>query len=65
MDNQLKIHIRNLFREYGYSKRMGLSAGNETLPHYFLHRRFLSDQDLLIIFNTKRCRYNCHFCNLP
>lgn len=65
MDNQLQMRIRKLYREYGYSKRMGLPADNETMPHYFLHRQFLSDQDLLIIFNTKRCRYQCHFCNLP
>lgn len=34
-------------------------------PYFFLHRTFLSEQDLLIIFNTKKCRYNCYFCSLP
>lgn len=44
---------------------MGLGAPNVRKPHYFLHRTFLGDQDLLIIFNTKHCRYKCHFCQLP
>jgi len=34
-------------------------------PRFFLHRTFLGEQDLLIIFNTKRCRHNCYFCSLP
>lgn len=34
-------------------------------PHFFLFRSFLGVNDLLIIFNTKRCRYQCHFCQLP
>lgn len=44
---------------------MGHAANEPTLPHYFLHRTFLGDQDLLIIFNTRRCRYQCYFCDLP
>jgi len=30
-----------------------------------LLRRFLTDTDLAILFNTRRCRYQCKFCNLP
>jgi radical SAM enzyme (TIGR01210 family) len=44
---------------------MGNSAESPSMPHYYLHRRFLEDQDLLIILNTKRCRYRCSFCDLP
>jgi radical SAM enzyme (TIGR01210 family) len=44
---------------------MGDGANSASSPHYFLQRRFLGINDLLIIFNTKRCRYHCHFCSLP
>jgi hypothetical protein len=44
---------------------MGSSAGVKTLPHFFLHRNFLGEQDLAILFNTKRCAYQCKFCALP
>ncbi len=57
--------VRRLYDEYGQKKPMGSSAKDPKYPHYFLHRKFFEDQDLLIIFNTKRCRYQCHFCALP
>jgi radical SAM enzyme (TIGR01210 family) len=44
---------------------MGLAAERRDRPHFFLHRPFMGDQDLLIIFNSKRCRYQCYFCELP
>lgn len=44
---------------------MGSAAINITEPHFFLLRTFLGQNDLLIIFNTKRCRYRCFFCELP
>jgi hypothetical protein len=44
---------------------MGKSAEHSSRPHYFLLRPFLADLDLLVILNTKRCRYRCKFCNLP
>lgn len=44
---------------------MGEAAPDSKKPHFFLHRTFMGEQDLLIIFNTKRCRYRCHFCHLP
>lgn len=65
MENTLQQRIKRLYLQYGLSKPMGVSAEDPSQPHFFLHRRFFDDQDLLIIFNTKRCRYKCHFCNLP
>jgi radical SAM enzyme (TIGR01210 family) len=44
---------------------MGGSSASIKKPHFFLHRTFMGEQDLLIIFNTKRCRYSCKFCQLP
>jgi archaeosine synthase beta-subunit len=58
-------HLHSLYREFGPSKLMGLSAPEYTKPHYFLHRSFLGEQDIAILFNTKRCRYQCKFCALP
>lgn len=61
----LAEEIRQLYDEFGQRKPMGMAASDIHRPHYFLHRTFLDMQDLLIIFNTKRCRYQCHFCELP
>ncbi|MGE5333862.1 MAG: radical SAM protein [Nitrososphaerota archaeon] len=61
----LKQQVGDLYEKYGQRKPMGESAPSPWLPHFFLHRTFLGDQDLLIIFNTKRCKYRCHFCQLP
>ena len=57
--------VKELYEKFGQRKPMGDSAPSPWLPHFFLHRTFLGDQDLLIIFNTKRCKYQCHFCQLP
>lgn len=61
----LEGKVRHLYNQFGQRKPMGEPATDAREPHYFLHRTFLNEQDLLIIFNTKRCRYQCHFCNLP
>jgi hypothetical protein len=61
----IKQQVGELYAKYGQRKPMGVSAPSPWLPHYFLHRTFLGDQDMLIIFNTKRCKYRCHFCQLP
>jgi radical SAM enzyme (TIGR01210 family) len=65
METSIQKRINKLYREYGLGKPMGEPSLNSDRPHFFLHRRFLFDQDLLIIFNTKRCRYQCKFCDLP
>jgi archaeosine synthase beta-subunit len=57
--------VKRLYQTFGQRKQMGDASRSPKLPHYFLHRRFIEDQDLLIIFNTKRCQYQCHFCELP
>lgn len=57
--------LGGLYRSYGPPKQMGESAPNSDRPHFFLHRNFLGEQDLAILFNTKRCRYQCKFCALP
>jgi radical SAM enzyme (TIGR01210 family) len=61
----LQARIRYLYNEFGQTKKMGMPAKDDRHPHYFLYRTFLAEQDLLIIFNTKRCRYSCSFCALP
>ncbi len=63
--NSLTEEIRQLLSEAGPSKEMGVASPSADLPHFYLARRFLHDVDLLILFNTRRCRYNCHFCDLP
>lgn len=57
--------IRDLYRQFGPPKPMGASAPAPDRPHFFLHRNFLGEQDLAILFSTKRCRYQCTFCALP
>jgi radical SAM enzyme (TIGR01210 family) len=57
--------VQSLYRTYGPPKQMGTGSSEETEPHFFLHRSFLGEQDLAILFNTKRCRYQCKFCALP
>lgn len=54
-----------LYNQYGQRKPMGLSAESTKKPHFFLYRTFAGDNDLLLILNTKRCAYQCHFCQLP
>lgn len=56
---------RRLYDEFGQRKRMGGSALDSRTPHYFLLRTFLGDNDLAVLLNTKRCRYNCPYCELP
>lgn len=57
--------VEKLYNKFGQNKSIGTAAEDQTKPHYFLHRKFLGENDLLIIFNTKRCRYQCIFCELP
>jgi archaeosine synthase beta-subunit len=61
----IEQHLRTLYRTFGPPKSMGESAPSKDRPHFFLHRNFLGEQDLTILFNTKRCRYQCKFCALP
>lgn len=62
---ELQKNIAQLYRQFGPPKPMGSSAHLPTQPHFFLHRNFLGEQDLAILFNTKRCQYQCKFCALP
>ncbi len=63
--HSLAQQCKAMYREYGPAKAMGDGADSKQQPHYFLHRAFCGDQDLLVILNTKRCKYQCHFCQLP
>lgn len=63
--NDLVSLTRELLASYGQKKEMGNSSPAPNMPHYFLLRPFLADNDLLMVLNTKRCRYQCHFCQLP
>lgn len=64
-EDQLVEWVDEIYDRYGQSKPMGHSAQEGDKPHFFLQRTFLGENDLLVIFNTKRCRYNCDFCQLP
>ncbi len=57
--------VAALYKKYGQSKKMGVGSSSHKHPVYFLHRTFLGENDLLIIFNTRRCQFNCPFCSLP
>ena len=57
--------VPRLLAEAGPGKPMGVGAPTADRPHFFLVRRFLNDIDLGVILNTRRCRYQCHFCDLP
>lgn len=61
----LADYIRAIRKTSGARRPMGLSSKSTTRPHYHLLRKFKGDVDLLIILNTKRCHYNCSFCDLP
>ena len=55
----------SLYLKFGPKKEIGVPAKNTKQPHYYLLRKFKRDVDLLVILNTKRCKYQCHFCQLP
>lgn len=61
----LATTVAHLYRAFGQRKPMGSVSPSAELPQYFLHRSFLGQQDLLVILNTKRCRHQCNFCQLP
>src|SRR4051812_45773775 len=61
----LSAIVANIYDQFGQSKPMGDSAPLPSLPHFFLLRTFAGENDLLVILNTRRCRYRCAFCNLP
>jgi radical SAM enzyme (TIGR01210 family) len=56
---------QQLYADFGQRKPMGNAAGTTRQPHFFLLRTFQGQTDLLVILNTKRCRYQCDFCQLP
>lgn len=64
-ESSLLGRIRHLYNTFGQRKPMGRPSLNTVTPHYFLLRKFISENDLLIILSTKRCRYQCQFCQLP
>lgn len=61
----LPDEAQRLYAEFGQRKPMGMAAGKTRRPHFFLLRTFQGQTDLLVILNTKRCRYQCAFCQLP
>ena len=61
----LSSYVAELYDTCGQRKAMGQSSPEFARPHFFLLRTFLAENDLLVIFNTKRCRYQCAFCRLP
>lgn len=61
----MKNEVRSLYRTFGPPKSMGVDPIDNAHPLFFLVRQFLDEVDLAILFNTKRCRYQCRFCALP
>jgi radical SAM enzyme (TIGR01210 family) len=61
----LRSFVEKLFQHYGPSKPMAEPSTSDDQPNFFLTRKFLGEQDLLIIFRSRRCRYQCDFCDLP
>lgn len=57
--------VRRLYDDFGQQKPMGAASPSPRLPHYFLVRTFMGETDLAVILNTKRCSYQCKFCQLP
>lgn len=53
-------YTKQQYKMFGQSKSMDNTDG----PCFFLQRNFKGEQDLLIIFNTKGCRFNCKYCGL-
>lgn len=64
-DGTLSSYVAELYDTCGQRKSMGKPSTFSTIPHFFLLRTFLGENDLLVIFSTKRCRYQCAFCRLP
>ncbi len=60
-----EYQVKQLYNNFGQRKVMGVSSDDVKHPHFFLHRNFLGENDLLVILNTKRCAYQCLFCQLP
>ncbi|MGN6258129.1 MAG: radical SAM protein [Solirubrobacterales bacterium] len=61
----LPDEAKRLYAEFGQRKPMGIAPETTRRPHFFLLRTFQGQTDLLVILNTKRCRYQCDFCQLP
>lgn len=51
--------------EYGLGKPMVRDMHSPGEPKFMLQRKFLGEEELLIIFNTPACAFSCDFCNLP
>jgi archaeosine synthase beta-subunit len=65
VNSRLKQEASELYAACGPSKPMRPIPTRFDRPKFFIHRRFLGEQDLLVIFMTRRCRYRCNFCDLP
>ena len=52
--------VRDLQKMCGEQKRRQTPVVDR--PLYYLHRRFVDEQDLLVIFFSKECRYRCNIC---
>jgi len=49
-----------------YKKQSLLFSPNENdLPIFSQVRNFMGEKELVILYYTKRCRYQCSFCSLP
>lgn len=61
----MKTFVKELVRTYGVAKPMNEEEVSAELPKFFLLRKFHGLIDLAIIFQTKRCQYQCAFCAIP
>jgi hypothetical protein len=64
-EEDLADHVECFYDLFGQRKEMGRASERPDRPHFFLLRTFAGENDLLVILNSKRCRYKCAFCTLP
>ena len=65
MQGPITAGVADFRRSTGPRREMDNEASVGSRPVYHLLRRYKGEVDLLIILRTKKCRYNCSFCDLP
>ena len=65
MSINITKELISIINENGFAKPMKPFVNPDVnMPSFFLMRKFIGLNDLLIIFHSKRCRYSCNYCNL-
>ena len=65
MSINITKELTHIISENGFAKPMKPFANPDVnMPSFFLMRKFIGLNDLLIIFHSKKCRYDCNYCSL-